>query len=82
MEEGKNIKIYASIGNINLNANKVNVSNDLNILGSVRSSNMCTQKGFTFNCNAICAIVNDVYYRYDIDLTIYTTYATTTSGSQ
>ena len=82
MEEGKNINIYASIGNINLNATKVNISNDLFILGSVRSSNMCTQKGFTFNCNTICAIVNDVYYRYDIDLTKYTTFNTTTSGSQ
>jgi hypothetical protein len=82
MEEGKNTTLYASIGNINLSANKVNVSNDLFILGSVRSSNMCTQKGFTFNCNTICAIVNDVYYRYDIDLTRYTTFNTTTSGSQ
>jgi hypothetical protein len=82
MEEGKNITLYASIGNINLNANKVNVSNDLNVFGSVRSTNLCTQKGFTFNCNTICAIVNDVYYRYDIDLTKYTTFNTTTSGSQ
>ncbi len=82
MEEGKNITLYASIGNINLNATKVNVSNDLFILGSVRSSNMCTQKGFTFNCNTMCAIVNSVYYRYDIDLTKYTTFNTTTSGSQ
>jgi len=82
MEEGKNITLYASIGNINLNAAKVNVSNDVNILGSVRSTNICTQKGFTFTCNTVCAIVNDVYYRYDIDLTKYTTYNTTTSGSQ
>jgi hypothetical protein len=29
MEEGKNTTLYASIGNINLNATKVNVSNDL-----------------------------------------------------
>jgi len=82
MEEGKNITLYASIGNINLNAAKVNVSNDVNIFGSVRSTNICTQKGFTFNWNTVCAIVNDVYYRYDIDLTKYTTYNTTTSGSQ
>ena len=82
MEEGKHITLYASIGNINLNAAKVNISNDLNILGSVYSNNICTQKAFTFNCNRLCAIVNSVYYRYDIDLTKYTTYITTTSGSQ
>ena len=82
MEEGKNINLYASIGNINLNATKVNILNDLNIIGSVHSNNISTQKPFTFNCSTVCTINGTTYYRYDIDLTTYTTYTTTTSGSQ
>jgi hypothetical protein len=82
MEEGKNINIYASIGNINLNTNKVIISNDLNVIGSVRSANIATQKPFTFNCNTACTINGTTYYRYDINLSNYTTYITNTSGSQ
>jgi hypothetical protein len=42
-------KIHASVGNIKLNATKVDVLNDLIVIGSVRSSNFCTYKGSTFN---------------------------------
>ena len=93
MEEGYDINLFNSIGSISLNsyntagntislqAPQVNVSKNLVATGSIYANNLASQKPFTFTCSTLCAIVNTQYYRYDLDLTQYTTYITNSSGS-
>jgi hypothetical protein len=80
MAEGRNINLFAPIGNINLNSTKVDILNDLNVVGSMYSSNISTQKSFTFNCSSVCTIGGRNFFRYDIDLKKYTKFITNVSG--
>ena len=79
MEEGYDINMINSLGNIslyslnttanttiNLNSTKTIVSNDLNVNGRVYGSNIPSK----ITC---CTLNNTTYYKYDIDLTKYTT---------
>jgi hypothetical protein len=92
MEEGYDINLYNSIGNITLNsfntggnvislqAPQVNVSKNLVVTGSIYSNNLSSQKPFTFTCSSVCSIGGKNYFRYDIDLTKYTKYITNVAG--
>ena len=85
MEEGYDINLINSLGNIslyslnttanttiNLNAINTMVSNDLNVKGRVYASNIPSEI-FNFSCSTTCTLNNATYYKYDIDLTKYTT---------
>ena len=80
IEEGKNINLYASIGNINFNATKVNVLNDLNIIGNAYATNIPKKSQFTIVLNGSYTIGSTSYSRYDIDLTKYTKYITVSNA--
>jgi len=92
MEEGFDINLYNSIGNINLTsyntagntislqAPQVNVSQNLVATGSIYANNLATEKFFTFTCSSACTIGGKTYYRYDIDLTKYTKSITNALG--
>ena len=85
MEEGSDINLSTpfnttstSVININsnkatnLNAPKVNLSNDLFILGSVTSLNIGIKSPMYFTTNRTVSISGNNYSVYDIDLTKYT----------
>ena len=92
MEEGYDINLYNSIGNITLNsfntggnvislqAPQVNVSKNLVATGSIYANNLPSQKPFTFTCSSVCSIGGRNFFRYDIDLTKYTKFITNVSG--
>jgi hypothetical protein len=56
--------------------NNITVGNTLNVVGSIFGNNINTQKAFNIIINTPCQIGSTAYYRYDLDLTKYTTYIT------
>jgi hypothetical protein len=56
--------------------NNITVGNTLNVVGSIFGNNINTQKAFNIIINTPCQIGSAAYYRYDLDLTKYTTYIT------
>ena len=85
MEEGYDINILAPFSStstsvinlqskkaINLDAPKVNLSNDLFVLGSITSLNIGVKSPMYFTTNRTTTIAGNTYSVYDIDLTRYT----------
>ena len=54
----------------------------LNVVGSIFSNNINTQKAFNINIITPSQIGSIVYYRYDLDLTKYTTFITIGTTTQ
>ena len=63
---------FVIVGNTTINSN-------LNILGKVYASNLPNVSNFLISLNSTCTIGSSSYYKYDIDLTKYTTYITPTA---
>jgi hypothetical protein len=49
-------------------------SSTLNIIGSINAPNITRKKGFSFTCSTPVTLNGAQYYRYDIDLNLYTTF--------
>ena len=52
----------------------ITVGNTLNVVGSIFGNNINTQKSFNIIVSTLCQIGSTNYYRYELDLTKYTTY--------
>jgi hypothetical protein len=63
---------FVIVGNTTINSN-------LNILGKVYASNLPNVSNFLISVNTTCTVGSSSYYKYDIDLTKYTTYITPTA---
>jgi hypothetical protein len=55
-------------------SNNTTINGSLNVVGSMFSNNINTQKAFNINIITPSQIGSTVYYRYDLDLTKYTTF--------
>ena len=55
-----------------LNGN-VTCLNNLNVLGNINAPNLDSKAGFTFTCASTLVLNSTTYYKWDIDLTKYTT---------
>jgi len=55
---------------------QITAQSTLNVAGSIFGNNINTQKAFNVIVNTPCQIGSTSYYRYDLDLTKYTTYIT------
>ena len=55
-------------------SNNTIINGSLNVVGSMFSNNINTQKAFNINITTPSQIGSTVYYRYDLDLTKYTTF--------
>jgi hypothetical protein len=56
--------------------NQITAASSLNVVGSIYAPNIPNQTPFTIYINTPCVIGSTNYYRYDLDLTKYTTYIT------
>ena len=54
--------------------NEITATNTLNVVGNIYANNIANQTPFTVIVTTPCVIGSKVYYKYDIDLTKYTTY--------
>jgi len=50
------------------------VSNNLNVIGSITATNIIQNKLIQFVCTTPITLNGSTYYRYDINLNLYTTY--------
>ena len=55
---------------------QITAQSTLNVAGSIFGNNINTQKAFNIIVNTPCQIGSTSYYRYDLDLTKYTTFIT------
>ena len=56
--------------------NQITAQSTLNVIGSIFGNNIPSQTPFNILINTPCVIGTTPYYRYDLDLTKYTTYIT------
>ena len=56
--------------------NQITAASSLNVVGSIYAPNIPNQTPFTIYINTPCVIGSTNYYRYDLDLTKYTTFIT------
>ena len=57
-------------------AGNTTMNSNLNILGKVYATNLPNVSNFLISVNTTCTVGSSSYYKYDIDLTKYTTYIT------
>jgi hypothetical protein len=62
--------------------NEITATNTLNVVGNIYANNIANQTPFTVVVTTPCTIGSKTYYKYDIDLTKYTTYITPSPYTQ
>ena len=63
------------LSSLNISGNTT-INSNLNILGKVYAVNLPNVSNFLISFNTTCTVGSSSYYKYDIDLTKYTTYIT------